>query len=126
MEIQGNVLCIWVVQVVTIGEGCMSGFSMALKRVAAAAAMLFISQAQAASALGSATVLSGFGGGATAAIVGQQVDQIINVTGINSAAAAATTGNTVPSLNVGAGAPRSQPGRHLEFRLADAARGAGA
>ncbi len=82
----------------------MTDISKTLKGVAAVAALALIGQAQATGALGSATVLSGFGGGATAPIVGQQVDQIINVTGINSVAAAGAAGNTVLSFNVGAGA----------------------
>ena len=81
----------------------MSGYLKALKGVAAAAALLFISQAHAASVLTSASTLSGFGGSITTAIVGQQVDQIINVTGITSVAVAGTAGNTVLSFNVGAG-----------------------
>ena len=81
----------------------MSGNSKALKGAAAAAVLLFVSQAQAAGALSSASVLSGFGGSATTAIAGHQVDQIINVTGITSVAVAGTAGNTVLSFNVGAG-----------------------
>ena len=81
----------------------MSGYSNALKGVAAAAAMLLISQAQAAGASSASSRLSGFGGSASTAIAGQQVDQIINVTGITSVAVAGAAGNTVLSFNVGAG-----------------------
>ena len=82
----------------------MSGFSKALSGVAAAAAMLLISQAQAAGAVSANNRLSSpFVGSVTTAIAGQQVDQIINVTGITSVAVAGTAGNTVLSFNVGAG-----------------------
>ena len=81
----------------------MSRFSNAIKVVAAAAALLLVSQAQAANALTANSRLSGFGGGGNTAIAGQQVDQIINVTGIGSVAVAGAAGNTVLSFNVGAG-----------------------
>ena len=82
----------------------MSGFSKALSGAAAAAAMLLISQAQAAGAVSANNRLSSpFVGSVTTAIAGQQVDQIINVTGITSVAVAGTAGNTVLSFNVGAG-----------------------
>jgi len=81
----------------------MTCFSKALKGVAAAAALLVISQAQAAGSSTASNALSGFGGSSTAPIVGQQVNQLINVAGITSVAAAGGVGNTVLSFNVGAG-----------------------
>jgi len=81
----------------------MTCFSKALKCVAAAAALLVISQAQAAGSSTASNALSGFGGSSTAPIVGQQVNQLINVAGITSVAAAGGVGNTVLSFNVGAG-----------------------
>ena len=71
---------------------------------AAAAALALVGQVQAAEASGPASVLAGFGGGATTFVAGQQVDQIINVAGIASVAAAGAVGNTVLNFNVGAGA----------------------
>ena len=82
----------------------MSGFSKALSGVAAASALLLINQAQAAGAASANNRLSSpFVSSVTTAIVGQQVDQIINVTGITSVAVAGTAGNTVLSFNIGAG-----------------------
>jgi len=81
----------------------MTCFSKALKCVAAAAALLVISQAQAAGSSTASNALSGFGGSSTAPIVGQQVNQLINVAGITSVAAAGGVGNTVLSFNVAAG-----------------------
>ena len=81
----------------------MSVFSNALRGVVAAATLLAIGQAQAASSTGSGAQLVGIGIGTAAPIIGQRTDFLINVTGINSVAAAGTAGNTVLSFNVGAG-----------------------
>ena len=80
----------------------MSGFSSALKGVAAAAALLLISQAHAVGSAGAGGRLVGIGS-STAPIVGQQSDFLVNVAGINSVAVAGTAGNTVLNVNVGAG-----------------------
>ena len=80
----------------------MAGLSNALKGVAAAAALLLISQAHAAGAGGSSARLVGIGS-SSAPISGQQSDVFINVAGITSVAVAGTAGNTVLNLNVGAG-----------------------
>lgn len=71
----------------------------ALKGVAAAAALLFISHAHAAGAGGRLVGI----GSSTAPIIGQQADVLVNVAGITSVAVAGTAGNTVLNFNVGAG-----------------------
>lgn len=80
----------------------MSGCSRALKGIAAAAALLAISQAHAAGSAGSGGRLVGIGS-STAPIAGQQADVLINVAGINSLGVAGAAGNTILNVNVGAG-----------------------
>ena len=81
----------------------MSSISNVLKGVAAAAALLLISQAQAAGAVvGPSARLVGIGS-STTPIVGQQSDLVVNVAGITSVAAAGTAGNAVLNFNIGAG-----------------------
>lgn len=80
----------------------MAGFSNALKGVAAAAALLLISQAHGANAGASSARLVGIGT-SSAPIFGQQSDVFVNVAGITSVAVAGTAGNTVLNFNIGAG-----------------------
>lgn len=80
----------------------MSVLSSALKGVAAAAALLLISQAHAVGSAGAGARLAGVGSSAKP-IVGQQADVLINVAGIASVATEGAAGNTVLTVNVGAG-----------------------
>ena len=81
----------------------MMKFSLGLRLVASAAALLLVGQVHAAGAKGAESYLRGSVGGAPV-VSGSLADTIINVAGITSIGEQAAPGNNVLMFNVGAGA----------------------